>query len=432
MGDSKTKSLLGGSSRSRVAGLCLVVIDGPDRGLRKQLEPGTSVIGTRADCDLVLSDPTVSRRHSSIELLPTTARVRDLGSKNGTLYLGGRLESVELPIGAVIQVGESHLALLPVAQPRNAVSHRTELEGMVGASVAMRRLYAQIERVAPTDTSVLVYGETGTGKELVAHAMHAHSTRAGGPFRVFNCGSVQRELLQSALFGHVRGSFTGAIRDVAGAFEAADGGTLFLDEVGELPIELQPSFLRVLETRAFQRVGENTPRRSDFRLVCATHQDLEAKVARGEFREDLFYRLAVFVLQVPPLRERPDDIALLAEHFAKEHGAPLPVPTAALRGQPWPGNVRELRNTVERAAVVGWGEALPPTASPAEVETPAVDYTNGRAQAIKRFERDYLKALLARHQGSTSSAAREAGLARSYFYRLLEAHGLTPKGRKRD
>ena len=432
MSEAKTKSLFGGTSRPRVTGLCLVVIDGPDRGRRKQLEPGTSVIGTRADCDLVLGDPTVSRRHSSIELLPATVRVRDLGSKNGTLYLGGRIESVELPVGAVIQVGENHLALLPLAQPQDAASDRVELEGMVGASVAMRRLYAQIERVAATDTSVLVYGETGTGKELVAHAMHAQSPRASGPFRVFNCGSVQRELLQSALFGHVRGSFTGAIRDVAGAFEAADGGTLFLDEVGELPMELQASFLRVLETRAFQRIGENAPRRSDFRLVCATHQDLEAKVARGEFREDLFYRLAVFVIQVPPLRERREDIALLAEHFAEEHGAPLPVPAAALCSQPWPGNVRELRNTVQRAAVVGWGEALPTTGSPPEPEAPAVDYTLGRAQAIKRFERDYLKALMARHQGSTSAAAREAGLARSYFYRLLEAHGLTPKGRKRD
>jgi DNA-binding NtrC family response regulator len=432
LGNDKTKSLFGGSSRERVAGLCLVVIDGPDRGRKKQLEQGTAVIGTRADCDLVLSDPTVSRRHSSVELLAATVRIRDLGSKNGTFHLGARIESVELPAGAIVQVGESHLALLPLTQPRDAVSDRVELEGMVGASVPMRRLYAQIERVAPTDTSVLVCGETGTGKELVAHALHAYSPRAAGPFRIFNCGSVQRELLQSALFGHVRGSFTGAVRDVAGAFEDADGGTLFLDEVAELPVELQPSFLRALETRTFQRIGENKLRRSDFRLVCATHQDLEAKVASGEFRQDLFYRLAVFVLQVPALRERPEDIPLLAEHFAREQGAPLPVPAASLCSFPWPGNVRELRNVVQRAALVGWSEALARREKPAEDSPPAGDYALGRAQAIKSFERSYLKTLLERHRGSASSAAREAGLARSYFYRLLDAHGLTPKGRKRD
>ncbi len=432
LGDDKTKSLFGGPSRQPIAGLCLVVIDGPDRGLKKQLEQGTSVIGTRGDCDLVLSDPTVSRRHSSVELLAAAVRIRDLGSKNGTRYLGARVESVELPVGAMVQVGESHLALLPLAQPNDAASERTELEGMVGASPPMRRLYAQIERVAPTDTSVLVWGETGTGKELVAHAVHVHSRRAAGPLRIFNCASVQRELLQSALFGHIRGSFTGAVRDVAGAFEEADGGTLFLDEVGELPLEVQASFLRALETRTLQRIGESKLRRSDFRLVCATHQDLEAKVVRGEFRQDLFYRLAVFGLQVPPLRERRDDIPSLAEHFAREHGAPLPIPAAALCCQPWPGNVRELRNVVQRAALVGWSEALARPDKPVDDAPQAGDFTQGRVQAIKSFERSYLKALLERHQGSASSAAREAGLARSYFYRLLDAHGLTPKGRRRD
>ncbi len=404
----------------RIQPVRLLVVEGPDAGRHAIASEGTAVVGSAEGCTLRLSDEAVSRRHLAVELLGNKVRVKDLGSKNGTRYLGHRIEALELSLGSTVELGKTRVALLPnVTDAR--LSEKDELAGLLGRSVAMKRLFAQLEQVAPTDAAVLVHGETGSGKEGVARAIHALSPRAAGPFVVFDCGAVAPELMQAHLFGHVKGAFTGAVKDTPGALERANGGVLFLDEMAELPLTLQPSLLRALESHTFQRVGEGKVRESDFRVVAATHQDLHALAEAGQFRQDLYFRLAALVLQVPPLRQRVEDVPMLAHHFAAdaEAKAPLSASTvAALAARRWPGNVRELKNAVERVLALGPSSLLPGATDE------ALDFHGSREQALKAFERSYLESLLARHQGNASAAAREAGIARSYLYKLLEAHGL--------
>jgi DNA-binding NtrC family response regulator len=392
------------ATMSRVQPVRLLVVDGPDRGKDRLVTEGTATIGTSDGCELKLTDTGISRKHLSIELLGSRVRVKDLNSKNGTRYLGARLESLELPLGATIELGSSRVALLPVIGG-SALSQHEELAGLVGRSPAMRRLFAQIEQVAPTDAAVLIHGATGVGKEGVARAIHARSGRVTGPFKVFDCGAVQPDLLQSALFGHAKGAFTGAVKDQAGALESANGGVLFFDEVAELPLDLQPALLRALETKTFTRVGEGKVRKSDFRVLAATNVDLYAAAQLGRFRLDVYYRIAALVLEVPSLKDRIDDIAMLAHRFAAEAGAkePLSATTlAALTAQQYPGNVRELKNVVERAVHMGPETALPgSTAPPGAPE----DFHSTREKAIAAFEKSYLSALLERHEGNASAAA---------------------------
>ncbi len=419
----RTSTLGHTATMSRVQPVRLLVVDGPDRGKDRVVSEGTATIGSHDACELKLADSGVSRRHLSIELLGARVRVRDLGSKNGTRYLGARIEAVELPLGATVELGASRVAMLPVLGSTQ-LSSREELCGLVGRSPAMRKLFAQVEQVAPTDAAVLIHGETGSGKEGVARAVHALSPRASGPFTVFDCGAVHSELLQSKLFGHAKGAFTGAVKDQPGALDAANGGVLFFDEVAELPLDLQPALLRALETKTFTRVGEGKVRKSDFRILAATHVDLVEAAQTGRFRLDLYYRLAALVIEVPPLAQRVDDIALLAHRFAAEAGAKEPLSAgtlAALTARTYPGNVRELKNVVERAVTLGAESALPGgSSSPSTPE----DFHTTREKALAAFERSYLTALLERHGGNASAAAREAGIARSYLYKLLDAHGL--------
>ncbi|MHB8878955.1 MAG: sigma 54-interacting transcriptional regulator [Myxococcaceae bacterium] len=408
--------------------LRLVVLEGQDRGREVVVQQGTATVGSQEGCELILSDPTVSRRHLSIELRGARLRVSDLGSRNGTRYHGARVDAADLPYGAVLTAGKTVLGLLPVGLAAGKLSDRTELLGLLGRGAPMRRLFAEIEQVAPTEAPVFIHGETGTGKEGVAKALHALSPRATGPFKVFDCGAVQKELLAAALFGHVRGAFTGAVRDAPGALEAADGGVLFLDEVAELPLELQPNFLRALETQRFSRVGETRERQVSFRIVSATHRNLAGYLKKGLFRADLFHRLVVVALEVPPLRERPEDIPLLAEHFARARKTPLelkPEAIASLCAYRWPGNVRELRNAVERAQALGSEHALPQPRRSSE----APGYQAARERVLRTFTRAYLEAQLERHRGSVARAAKEAGLARTYYYKLLEEHAVKPRGR---
>ncbi len=419
----ETASLGHSYTHGRIQPVRLLVIDGPDRGTEAIISDGTAMIGSHEDCALRLSDPAVSRRHLAIELLGKKVRVKDLSSKNGSRYLGSRFEAIELNLGSTVELGTTRLALLPALQVVGPVSEVSELAGLLGRSLPMRKLFAQIELVAPTDASVLIAGETGSGKEGVARALHALSARATGPFRVFDCAAVARDLVQSALFGHVKGAFTGAVKDTSGALEDADGGVLFLDEVAELPLDLQPALLRALETRSFQRVGDTKTRKSDFRIVAATHHDLAKRSTDGTFRLDLYYRIAALVLEVPPLRDRLEDVALLAHRFAADAKAPRPLDPstlAALSAWRWPGNVRELKNAVERVVALGPAAALPGVVT----KETSLDFHETRTQAIRAFERSYLEALLARHQGNASAAAREAGIARSYLYKMLEEHGL--------
>ena len=311
---------------------------------------------------------------------------------------------------------EGQLVELPDVDLPGAVVDSNAFGDLIGQSAALRRIVSQIDVVAPTEASVLILGETGTGKELVAHEIHHRSGRKDKPLVRVNCASIPRELFESEFFGHVRGSFTGAVKDRAGRFETAEGGTIFLDEVGEIPLDIQNKLLRVLQERRYERVGDDRTRRADVRIVAATNRDLKKAAAAGQFREDLYYRLNVFPIQVPPLRERMDDIPSLAQHFvelsARELKCAKPRLTRAalekLQNYDWPGNVRELKNVVERAVILARGGALDfdlpmtgQTAPPAR-PSPRADASAGSPAEpkflteaeLQRRERDNLLAVL--------------------------------------
>jgi DNA-binding NtrC family response regulator len=398
--------------------------DGPGKGVRHILSAGTMFLGTEADCDLSLADPHVSRRHASIELLPSALLVRDLGSRNGTFYLNARITEARVPLTASIRVGKTTIQARPAGAPRPS-SERRELHGLIGESPTMRRLFSLLERLGPSDCAVLISGETGTGKEAVARALLALSPRAKAPFVVFDCAAVSPELIEMELFGNARGAFTGAGHDRAGLLETANGGALLLDEIGELPQGLQPKLLRLLETKAFRRMGESIERTADVRIFASTKHDLEADVAAGRFRQDLFFRVAVAAVEVPPLRERLEDIPSLARLFAAEAAGfdvtLTPATLIALQCDPWPGNVRQLRNAVQRILALGVDHGGARDDAPTKT---GGGYLEARDALISAFEHDYLTALLARHGNNLSGAAREAKIARSFLYKLLAKHGV--------
>jgi transcriptional regulator with GAF, ATPase, and Fis domain len=394
------------------------------------LSEGRCLVGSGPGCDLVLRDPSVSRQHLEMTLAPEGVRVRDLGSTNGTFYLGQRVEQMVLALGSRVDVGSDTLYLDadPAALAEGALYPYDEYRGIVGVSAAMRRLFVLLERLEGSLATVLVEGESGVGKEMIAHGLHAGSTVAAGPFVPVNCGALPRELVASELFGHRRGAFSGAVESRRGAFESADGGTIFLDEVGELPLEVQPMLLRALETGEIRPVGEDHPRRVRVRVVAATNRDLSAEVQGGRFREDLFYRLAVVRLHVPPLRERREDIEPLAGRFAKSFlVSELPRHVLEdLKGRSYPGNVRELKNLIQSYSAL---HILPDGAGrlqrgglerelrgALDLDRP---YLEQRDALVDMFTSLYLDALLDRTGGNQTVAARLAGLDRTYLGRLL-------------
>ena len=397
-------------------------------------------VGSAPDNELVLDDEHVSAHHAEILVSERGYELRDLGSTNGTSVGGLRVVRVWLGSEHTISLGGTRLRfVVREGEVEIPVSRRTNFGGLLGHGPAMRAAFAILERAAKTDTTVLVLGESGTGKELAARALHDRGPRRDGPFLVFDCGATAPTLLESHLFGHVRGAFTGADAARAGCFEAADGGTLVLDELGELPLELQPKLLRVLETRTVQRLGENTARPFDVRFVATTNRNLEEEVRAGRFREDLFYRLSVICVRLPPLRERTEEIPRLVHHFLAKLGAEREVPEQTmqmLRSHRWPGNVRELRNAVERFVALPdldpelWlprrpeGDAAPPAEAGhrPEVELP---FHEAKQRWTDHFERTYLERLLATHGSNVSKAARVAGLSRQSCYRLMKKHGLS-------
>jgi DNA-binding NtrC family response regulator len=393
-------------------------------------------MGTHASNDVVLQDPAVSRFHCRLVREEGAWRLRDWGSLNGTRLEGVRIRDADLPAEATLTLGDSVVRVSAVAPTEQAVVPMLPAFGqLAGASVAMRKLFALLEKIGPSDINVLIEGESGTGKELVANEIVQRSSRVDKPFIVVDCGAISPSLVESELFGHMRGSFTGADRDRIGAFEAADGGTVFLDEVGELPLELQPKLLRAIEAHEIRRLGETRPRKVNVRVVSATNRNLEREVNRARFREDLYFRLAVMNVHVPPLRERLDDLFILVRGFLQALGVPdeerlftQPV-LAEMARHDWPGNVRELRNYVERSVVLQ--KAAPavrrtssPPSTPVSPWDISVPFKIAKDGAIDTFERGYLLALLEAAGNNMSKAARMAGMDRMYLHRLVQKHGL--------
>ncbi len=393
-------------------------------------------IGSHPSNDLVLDDPLVSKFHCRLLRGDRRWRLEDAGSLNGTYLSGIPVRDADLVFPECrIELGRSDVRVRELGSgTTEELAQGLTCGALVGRSAAMRRVFYQIRQVAKTDVSVLIEGETGTGKELVAAEIVQCSSRKDKPLVVVDCGAIPTSLIESELFGHVRGAFTGADRARTGAFEAADGGTVFLDEIGELPLEMQPKLLRVLAEREVHRMGDNTVRRVDVRVIAATNRTLEQQVNLGQFREDLYFRLAVVTLRLPPLRERTDDIPLLVDHFLGAMGAMgrrslfSPDVLAAMCAQPWPGNVRELRNFIERRTVIGSALDGSHEALRTERVAPAVDikvpFNAAKDSLIASFERQYLRALLDWAEGNVSKAARKAGLDRMYVHRLLQRHGI--------
>ena len=439
--DATTRMVEVGADAYRYRRFALRVIEGPEAGLEAVSSGEEATVGTEPGNTLVLTDRTVSRHHFALRATGAGLELRDLDSTNGTVLGGYRVRSALVDGGALIRAGKSVIQLdLRDDEVRETLSQRGQFGRVLGISPAMRRVFAVLERFAPTSGTVLLEGETGTGKELVAEAIHAHSPRARGPFVVVDCGAISPQLVESELFGHVRGAFTGAERDRRGAFEAAQRGTIFLDEVGELPLEMQPVLLRVLESRTFRRVGDDRPIGADVRVVAATNRDLRVEVNRGGFRADLFYRLAVLRVRIPPLRERSEDVPLLVRHFAQQLGGDeaARVPddlVTALGRQPFPGNVRELRAALQRALILGdaarWREG-----AAGELERPAIDvtrtYGESKARAVEAWEQEYVRGLLEQYGGNQSRAASAVGMSRSHLRGLMQRFGLLGDGEAGD
>jgi two-component system nitrogen regulation response regulator NtrX len=387
-----------------------------------------------------------------IDGIETLARMRDRGADAAVVMISGHgnietavratklgaFDFIEKPLSIEKTVLTVRNALRQRELERANAAMSAELQDewvMVGESVAMRALRKQIELVAPTDGRVLIYGESGTGKELVARAIHARSLRAAAPFVELNCSAVPEELIESELFGHVRGAFTGATAAKRGKFEQADGATLFLDEVGDMSARMQAKVLRVLEEQRFEPVGSTTPMRVDVRVVAATNKRLEVEIERGLFRTDLLFRLNVIPFEVPPLRERTEDIPLLVEHFNERFSAAYkkrpkrfePDALDALRNYPWPGNVRELRNTIERVVIMHTGAKVAAQDLPAlggEEPTPLPARFSSFRDASEAHQRDFIRSKLAEAEGNVSRAAELMGMDRSHLYRRMKALGI--------
>jgi DNA-binding NtrC family response regulator len=444
-------------------------------------------LGSMDDNDVVLNDDTVSRYHCKIVQDDTGYVLVDNGSTNGTFVNKVRVKEAFLKPGCIVSCGQSQLKFNAREEEVHIVPSRaTRCGSLIGGNAKMREIYSIIEKIAPTATTVVIDGETGTGKEVVAQSIHSLSPRSKGELVVFDCGAVPPNLIESELFGHEKGSFTGAMMTRAGLFEQADGGTLFLDELGELPIDLQPKLLRALEQREVRRVGGAKAQKVDVRIIAATNRDLESEVKAGRFRQDLFYRLSVVRLHLPSLRDRTDDVPVLVQHFL-ENGAynrnPNGTPRArgvsreamtALQNYPWPGNVRELVNVIERAVsfcqsgtieasdlpdyvrsakaapqreltakplprqptggnpTVGSALSPTPPQTPDELLADGVTFKDAKERWVATFERDYILQMLRRNNGNISHAARSADIDRKYFRKLMKKYDIEAAGADDD
>jgi two-component system, NtrC family, response regulator HydG len=414
----------------------LRVVGGPDVGKTFDVDPtraGRVLLGQSPACTVRLDDRAVSRRHAAIDPDALGLHLYDLGSTNGTFVNGIRALDVVLTGGETIQLGATVLRVEAGHDVSEPVSDRTRFGSFMGSSDEIRRLYPLIDRIAASDIPVVIEGETGTGKEVLAESLHEAGARASGPFVVFDFTTVAASLLEATLFGHERGAFTGAVTSLPGLFEQAHQGTLFIDEIGDLDIALQAKLLRAIERSEVRRIGGRSWTRVDARVIAATRRDLDHEVQSGRFRDDLFFRLAVARIELPPLRRRRKDIALLAAHFWQEMGG-LP---AALTGDvltrledyEWPGNVRELRNAIAQRIALG---DLAPSSRSAPGVAPAssdalgdilardLPFPIARDRAMEVFEERYVEHVLAQNAGNVTQAAKAAGIGRRYFQRIRE------------
>jgi two-component system, NtrC family, nitrogen regulation response regulator GlnG len=426
----------------QVQGGTFLVIKGPDRDARIKLGDAPLSFGSGAQCSLVLNDSTVSRKHFVVELVDGEILVSDCDSTNGIKIGNLRVERAAIGFGTEIRLGRTVIKFVPdeeLVAPE--ATEATAFGSIIGADLRMRQLFTLLEEVAATNATVLIEGETGTGKELIAEEIHRHSPRRNGPFVVFDCSTVPRDLVASILFGHLKGAYTGAITDRRGIFAEASGGTVFLDEIGEMELGLQPALLRALDKRAVCRVGATVAESFDVRVVAATHRELRAEIANKRFREDLYYRLAVIRVAVPPLRDRGTDIPRLVEHFAERLRPGVTIAPEAmtqLLKHDWPGNVRELRNVMERACVLARNNAinLDGAITDEARTTPAIStdlpFKEVKRQVVEAFEREYIEALLQRHHMNLSAASREAQLDRKHMRELVHKYGLAPRSRAPD
>ncbi len=468
---------VGGRARGLRVRRCRVnVLAGPDKGLVRDLENTVIRVGARAGNDVQLSDSGVSGLHFQITLDDNGYRLRDLDSTNGTFVGDLRVNDIYINPDTVIRVGATKIRFQPLSESiEEELASSSSFGGMIGESVKMRQLFARLEKIAPSDATVLITGETGVGKELVAEAMHEMSPRKSGPFVVLDCGSIPQNLIESELFGHERGAFTGATSAHAGVFERAHQGVVFLDEIGELPLAMQPKLLRVLERKEVRRIGGSKTIQVDIRVVAATNRDLGVEVNRGRFREDLYYRLAVTRVHVPALIHHFLEITPGAQGTALS-----PETIEIMQKHDWPGNVRELRNVLERAALLAEsplgktalrGAKSDTTSAPSslagrpvgtdvatsefagrgqsashEAGAPASESETPRAsgsgqmlellvdtgtpfkllkqELITEFERRYITQLLDEHDHNISSAARAAGIDRMSIHKMLNRLGL--------
>jgi DNA-binding NtrC family response regulator len=451
----------GKPSSISLAKMRLVVVDGADRGKELTLAKDVIIGGTFKGCDFVLGDKTVSRKHFEIRTRDDGFVLVDLGSTNGTYVDGYKIAGgIHLKAGTVFHVGKTAVRFQPLSERVEIpLSEDSYFGDVIGVSVKMREVFGVLEKIAPTDLTVLIEGPTGTGKDVIARSIHKKSLRTEKPFIVVDCGAIPRNLIESELFGHEKGSFTGAQEQRKGAFELADGGTIFLDEIGELPMDLQPKLLRALENREVRRIGGTRPIPLDVRILAATNRSVLDMVAQNVFREDLYFRLAVAKIKIPALNERKDDIPALVDHFLEnlvkdmppeEDGETTKVPAVTeaamelLQSHHWPGNVRELRNVVERAVFLSESGTVDtsdilldprgaaPQAAPAQYDLDA-PFKDSKTRVIEAFERAYLRHLLTKNKGNISRSAREAQIERKYLKDLLRKHGMrSAPGDKKD
>jgi len=430
----------------------LIVVDGADEGRELSIERERVTIGRSLICDLVLADKAVSGTHCEIVASEKGVMLKDLGSTNGTSVGELRIREVWIRPGTEIRAGQTTLRYeAGDGEVEIDLSRDERYFDLIGKSVRMREIFAVLAKVAPSDLTVLVRGQTGTGKELVARALHHGSRRKDQPLVVQDCSAIPENLIESTLFGHERGAFTGATDRRKGSFEQAEGGTIFLDEIGELSLSLQPKLLRVLENREVRRVGGDRTIPVNVRVVAATNRDLRQMVNEGTFREDLYFRLSVVPVELPPLCERPEDVPLLAETFLEEFSKrrfpgkdeKLTIGKSAmgrLKSYPWPGNVRELRNTLERAAFLSdeaeltvkdlmpSSQKTPPTALPGgnaeQFVEDGMPFKEAKQKVLEAFEPAYLKAVLDKYGDNITRSAQAAGLTRYHLRELAKRYGV--------